>query len=155
MHDVSPFLAGPAPSTSRAPPPPARLVRIHHVVRFVAVRKVNRWFHSTLFIRGRAMIYTGLVPELSRSRSRRRDETTAPTSPQGTFFSPVSLARKTLTRVTRTFKSAGKERERERNKSEFTRDFIFTAAAPRLSERGPGRICLMRLRARLLDFDIY
>lgn len=44
----------------------SRLVRIHRVARFVAVRKVNRWFRLTLFISGRAMIYAGLVPELSR-----------------------------------------------------------------------------------------
>lgn len=44
----------------------SRLVRIHRVARFVAVRKVNRWFRLTLFISGHAMIYARLVPELSR-----------------------------------------------------------------------------------------
>lgn len=44
----------------------SRLVRIHRVARFVVVRKVNRWFRLTLFISDRAMIYAGLVPELSR-----------------------------------------------------------------------------------------
>lgn len=85
MHDVSPFFpfhslfhsltlsfSDRVLRRARARVSP-RLVRIHHVVRFVAVRKVNRWFHSTLFICGRAMIYTGLVPELSRSFTERRD----------------------------------------------------------------------------------
>jgi len=62
MHDHTPRLlvSGPVFQTH------SRLVRIHRVARFVAVRKVNRWFRLTLFISSRAMIYTGLVPELSR-----------------------------------------------------------------------------------------
>lgn len=54
------------PSSPRHWPDLPGLVRIHRVARFVAVRKVNRWFRLTLFISGRAMIYAGLVPELSR-----------------------------------------------------------------------------------------